>query len=250
MKRPIQTVKLYLLDDGDGGASPPGEVRPRILERRQVGSDPRPAADAGDPTGHRANVIHFPALQTQKLRAVFTHGTHGQTGLTEFEAWGEAKLPVEPAPMPAANLAFNPGDKPFPKASASFTSRFDKVTMRTTASSTSRPSRTTAGRATNPRTRPTGWRSTSARNERSPASSWRSTTTAAASSRRPITPSSSGPATNGATPPASKKDPPRPTGGQFNEVRFDPATTTRLRVLFTHAGKARSGVSEILVWAD
>ena len=59
-------------------------------------------------------------------------------GLTEFEAWGDAKLPVEPAPMPAANLAFNPGGKPFPKASASFTSRFDCRSW-TTVSTTTPP---------------------------------------------------------------------------------------------------------------
>src|SRR5262249_43353798 len=71
----------------------------------------------------------FPALETAKVRAVFTHRAGGRTGLTEFEAWGAAKLPVAPAPPPTGNLAFNPGGKPFPKASASFTSRFDKVEM-------------------------------------------------------------------------------------------------------------------------
>ena len=47
-----------------------------------------------------------------------------------------------------------------------------------------------------------------------------------------------------------KKTPEVPTGNQFNEVRFAPAQASRLRVVFTHRGKARTGVSEILVWAE
>ena len=41
-----------------------------------------------------------------------------------------------------------------------------------------------------------------------------------------------------------------PRGGEFNEVRFDRVTTARLRVVFTNAGKARSGVTEVLVWRE
>jgi hypothetical protein len=44
--------------------------------------------------------------------------------------------------------------------------------------------------------------------------------------------------------------PPRPAGGQWNEVRFTPVRTARLRVTFQHRGEARSGVSEILAWAE
>ena len=44
--------------------------------------------------------------------------------------------------------------------------------------------------------------------------------------------------------------PERPLGNALNEIRFEPVTATKLRVVFTHAGAARSGVSEIMVWAD
>ena len=50
--------------------------------------------EPAEPTGHRANVISFPELQTARLRAVFTHRPGGQVGLTEFEAWGDAAAPV------------------------------------------------------------------------------------------------------------------------------------------------------------
>jgi len=47
-----------------------------------------------------------------------------------------------------------------------------------------------------------------------------------------------------------KLAPEKPTGSQFNELRFDRVKATRVRVVFTHAGKARSGVSEMFVWND
>jgi hypothetical protein len=33
-------------------------------------------------------------------------------------------------------------------------------------------------------------------------------------------------------------------------VRFDAVKTSKVRVVFTHRGKARSGVSEVLVWRE
>jgi hypothetical protein len=42
--------------------------------------------------------------------------------------------------------------------------------------------------------------------------------------------------------------PPTPMGGQPNRVTFKPRKTQKLRVLFTHKGNARSGVTEIEVW--
>jgi hypothetical protein len=47
-----------------------------------------------------------------------------------------------------------------------------------------------------------------------------------------------------------KKAPEKPAGGQFNEAAFDPVTASKVRVVFTHRGKARSGVSEMFVWAE
>jgi hypothetical protein len=42
--------------------------------------------------------------------------------------------------------------------------------------------------------------------------------------------------------------PKQPAGGQWNEAKFKPVKAQKLRAVFTHKGKARSGVSEILVW--
>jgi hypothetical protein len=45
-------------------------------------------------------------------------------------------------------------------------------------------------------------------------------------------------------------DPPQPVGGQWNEIRFQPQTVGKIRVVFTHKGEARSGISEVLVWSE
>jgi hypothetical protein len=44
------------------------------------------------------------------------------------------------------------------------------------------------------------------------------------------------------------KAPVNPTGNMANSVVFDPVTTTKVRVLFIHKGKARSGVTEVELW--
>jgi hypothetical protein len=44
--------------------------------------------------------------------------------------------------------------------------------------------------------------------------------------------------------------PAQPTGSQINEIRFDRVTASKVRVVFTHAGRARSGISELMIWND
>ncbi|CAN5466731.1 hypothetical protein BH11PLA2_BH11PLA2_20800 [soil metagenome] len=47
-----------------------------------------------------------------------------------------------------------------------------------------------------------------------------------------------------------KKSPDKPQGSNFNVVRFAPVTAGKVRIVFTHAGKARSGLSEVFIWDD
>ena len=44
--------------------------------------------------------------------------------------------------------------------------------------------------------------------------------------------------------------PQQPLGGQWNEARFDPVTSLKLRIVFIHCGQSRSGVSEVVVWNE
>jgi hypothetical protein len=48
----------------------------------------------------------------------------------------------------------------------------------------------------------------------------------------------------------SKFTPEQPVGDQWNSVSFEPAKSTRIRVVFTHKGQAKSGVTEIMVFND
>ena len=44
--------------------------------------------------------------------------------------------------------------------------------------------------------------------------------------------------------------PEQPAGGVWNTARFQPVKAARLRIVFTHRGQARSGVTEVLVWNE
>src|SRR5262249_49740423 len=120
----IDAVKLYLLEDGPKVAPPTkfeveyhdGKFYRPVAEEKRT---PKP------PAGRRANEVRFRPVETDRVRVTFTHRGESRTGLSEVEVWGDAELPVAPPPPPAGNLAYNPGGKPFPKASASYTSRFD-----------------------------------------------------------------------------------------------------------------------------
>jgi hypothetical protein len=88
-KRRVHTVKLYLVDDGEK-VTAPAQIELEYWDDKGWARVPEQTRDPKAPTGHRANVIHFPELRTEKIRAVFTHDRGGRTGLTEFEIWGDA----------------------------------------------------------------------------------------------------------------------------------------------------------------
>src|SRR5262249_42872178 len=98
--RTVHTVKLYLLDDGEKVA-PPARVDLESFGGGVGAPFPGRGRSPEVPTGRRANVTRFPGRGVYKLRAVLTHRDGARSGLSEFEAWGDAELPVEPAPPPA-----------------------------------------------------------------------------------------------------------------------------------------------------
>jgi hypothetical protein len=249
MKRRIHIVKLYLLDDGERVTAPD-----RFELESWNGSAWQPIREQNrspaKPMGRRANVISFPAVETERIRAVFTHSANGRTGLSEFEAWGDGTTPYVPPPSPVGNLALNETGKGYPKASASYTSRFDKVEAVNDGRILFRPT---------PANRWTSYESPSASDwleidfgekkdvgrvelyiyddgggVQAPesydvqwwdGSNWRGTTQA-------------------------KKSPEKPTGGVRNTVTFPRIETPKVRVVFTHRGKSRSGLTEIEMWRE
>jgi hypothetical protein len=44
--------------------------------------------------------------------------------------------------------------------------------------------------------------------------------------------------------------PVKPVGGTVNSLKFAPVSTEKIRVVFQHEGKARSGVTEMEVWKE
>lgn len=247
--RPIDTIKLYPLDDGQGSAiRVPAKIDLEFFD----GSAWKPIFHATrtptQPEGHRANVITFPTIQATKLRATFTHAQRARTGLSEFEAWGAGPLPVPPAPPPAGLLSLNTTGKGFPKASASFTSKFDKVEEANDGKIVYTPelrNRWTAYESPHD----TDWvaidlgaEHTVSRVElhlfddhggvQAPKSyavqyrggdQWKDV-------EQP------------------KKIPEQPAGGRVNTVTFTPVRTAQIRVVFVHNSPARSGLTEIEVW--
>jgi F5/8 type C domain/Trehalase len=249
VKRKVDTVKLHVLDDGDKIVAP-AKIDLEYWDGKTWTALPDQKRTPELPTGHRANAIHFPAMEVQRIRAVLTHKDGSKSGLSEFEAWGPGKYPVEPAPMPPGNLAFNPGDKAFPKASASYTSRYDKVESANDGKvnfQVSPNNRWTSYESPNP----TDWLEIDFGEPKK----FRRVELAIFDDQGGVQAplghaveywdgEAWKPVAN------AKRSPEKPVGGQFNEVSFDAVTASKVRVVFTHRGKARSGVSEIFVWEE
>ncbi|WP_202921650.1 MGH1-like glycoside hydrolase domain-containing protein [Anatilimnocola aggregata] len=253
--RRVHTVKLYVLDDGGESGS-----LVRTPERMQldawIEAAWRPIAPTDrhlqEPLGHRANVVRFDPIETNKFRVTLQHRAGTKSGLTEIEAWGDAKLPLAQAPPPEGNLALNsdPKTKEFPKVSASHTSRFDRLTTANDGITNFLP--TPANRWTSYESKsPSDWLEIDFGRD----VEFRRIELALYDDRGGVQAPSAyvvqqWTGTEWRDVPDARKSPERPVGGQWNEVRFDPVTATRVRIVFTHRGAARSGVTEVMVWND
>jgi hypothetical protein len=247
--RQIHTLKLYVLDDGEE-IVPPQRIAVSYEQDGDWAEIPDQRRRPQSPAGRRANVIAFPTLQTSRLRIELTHAHGAASGLTEIEAWGDAKLPIEPAPPPKDNLAYRPPGSEFPKVTASHTSRFDKVEMANDGLVSFSPS---------PHNR---WTSYESKNDTDLLEIDFGGEKEVARVELAIYDDRGGVQApkdytvevwrDGKWTPAAnqKKSPARPAGGQFNEVRFDKTRGAKIRVVFTHAAPARSGISEVFVWPE
>jgi hypothetical protein len=249
IERPVEMVKLYFLDDAEG-IGPPASY---AIHQWQDGGweelpDQRRRPEL--PAGRRANVVTFDRIETAKLRLTLTHTPGGSSGLTEIEAWAHATPPFPEADAPVGNLAANPAGSGFPRVTSSYTSGADR-----------------AGAATDTRIAYTRY----SRNR------W----TALGSSNRYDwleldfgSPRRVGRVEihflgDGAGLKAPRRyrvlfwtgrrwsathirlqRPARPEASAVNTVWIDPVETSRIRVAFEHAGPAKTGVTELLVWED
>lgn len=254
VKRTIHTVKLYLLEDS-GEKDTTVRVPQRIELEALVNDEWRPIKSQNGvldrPQGHRANVVQFEPLEVAKLRLTLHHRPDGKSGLSEIEAWGDVQLPLKTVPPPAGNLAYNPNPDGFPKAAASFTDRFG-----------GKPSSAIDGKTVFLPTPMNRWTSYESKSE----TDWleidfgrevefRRVELAIYDDRGGVQPPASyviqywtGTEWHDVT--NTRKSPDQPLGGDWNEARFDPVKSSKTRILFTHRGQSRSGVSEVMIWND
>ena len=125
-ERSIDTVKLFLLDDG-GKVVAPASFDLEHWDGKAWRAVPDQRRTPERPVGRRPNTITFPTMDVARLRVVFRHAEGGNTGLTEFQAWGPGNRPYRPASPPAGILSVNTTGKGFPMATASFHDRYGGV---------------------------------------------------------------------------------------------------------------------------
>lgn len=253
MPRPVELIKLYVLDDT---GVPESNVRaPEAIRLESwTGQAWQPVKFTAASTtieGHRPHTLQFPLLETAKLRITLKHAGRSRTGLTELEVWGKAKLPLQSLPHPTGNLAYNDGTKPHPIASASFHDRFGGL-----------PRLANDG-ITNflptPTNRWTSYESPDAQDwlelDFGTSIEFRRVELAIYDDRGGVQkPSDYEIQTwqegNWQSVEGTVLNPQQPTGGQWNTARFIPVRSNKLRIVFTNQGKARSGVTEVMVWND
>jgi hypothetical protein len=252
VSRKIDTIKLYVLDDShisDSSIRAPQRVD---IEVWNEGTWSRLADVAAKDYGGRPLVHRFDQPQPcSMLRFTLHHQPGFASGLTEVEVWGEVELPLAPVPPPAGNLAYNAGGATYPRAAASFTDRFG-----------GKPQAAIDG-ITNflpsPMNRWTSYESPTETDwleiDFGQPIEFRRVELAIYDDR------------GGVQPPESYslekwtgdkwlgiedviKNPPQPAGGQWNTASFPPVTTSKLKIVFTHQGQARSGVCEVMVWNE
>jgi hypothetical protein len=250
MPRRIDTLKLYFLDDGQG-VVPPAGYAVEYQDGEEWKAIPGANRSPVKPMGHRANTISFQAMEITRLRVTFHHAAHGRTGLTELEAWGDGRLPYHAAPPPAGNVAYNPTGEGFPKASASFTDRFG-----------GKPESAIDGKVVFLPTPMNRWTSYGSPHSTDWLQIDFGTEKEVGRVELQIYDDR-----GGVQAPEKyvvqtwghdawqdvdlpQMQPAVPTGGQVNQIAFKPVKTNKLRIVFTHKGKARSGVTELGVWEN
>ncbi|NJD20927.1 MAG: discoidin domain-containing protein, partial [Gemmatimonadetes bacterium] len=274
MARRIQEVDLYFLDDARGprveatgeversgfpdlpGARGPGVRPPASYELQYWDGEgwqqvPGQRRVPAEPTGRRANRVWLPELATTKIRVVLRHQRGATSGLTELEAWSADTLLPTPAGDRAAtvaNLAWNPGDRASPRVSASYTYENDRVEQ------------AVDGRIALTRYSRNRWTAYGSPN----AEDWLEVDFGAGRRVGKIELYLFGDGRGLAAPRAYRvetwdgrgwagaveraRTPESPAAWTLNTVELEPVETSRIRVVFTHDGAARSAVTELRVF--
>jgi hypothetical protein len=252
--RPVEELKLYFLDDGAGRAvRVPARYHVELWENGRWRSAPIRARVPERATGHRANTVTFSRpMKSSRIRVTMTHQRGAWIGLSEIEAWAhlDSGGPLAQASAPPLDLAFNATDSGYPRVSASFTGRDDRVAdatdMRVAFTRYSR-NRWTAYGTPN-------------------ASDWLAVDFGAPRTVRSVELYLWGD-DRGVRAPRRytvqywdgagwvdarelSRNPLKPLASAVNTVELSPVRTTRLRVVFEHDLPAATGVTELMIFGD
>lgn len=250
--RAIHLIKLYVLDDTQ---IPGTSIRaPQQIDLEAFIDDTwvpiaADSARAQIPKGHQPWTLEVPPITTAKLRATLHHAQGFRSGLTEIEAWGWAHLPLPGLPHPSGNLAYRKPGENHPKATASYTDRFG-----------GRPDAAIDGITNFLPTPMNRWTSYESPNNSDhllidfgKEIEFRKVELAIYDDRGGVQPptqyffeiekGSEWIKIDSVTP-----MPATPQGNRWNTASFPPVRSRRLRIVFEHQGKARSGVTEVMVW--
>lgn len=251
MDRSVHTIQLYVLDDSE---IPDSNVRaPKRIDGQFWNGNAwvalQPTQIDPAPAGHRPHVLHFNQLTTRKLRFLLEREGSTRVGLTEIEVWGEGELPMPPVPPPAGNLAYNDGQSEYPKASASHHDRFGGIPKSALDGITNFLPTPTNRWTTYESKTPTDWLEVDFGKE----VEFQRVDLAIYDDRGGVQPPKKWELQvwkkdSWQTIDTIEKSPEVPAGSQWNQAIFAPVSTSKLRIVFTHAGNARSGVTEIMVW--
>lgn len=254
--RPIQTVELYIVDDGDrASVRAPQAIRLDYWNGSAWEQVPGVLTTPDKPTGGRPYRLIFSPIPTSRMRATLTHSPGKASALTEFMAWGELSGDYVPPRPPEGNIAYNPDPASgYPRIRASFHDQYGGI-----------PEKAIDGRIifpSNPVNRWTSYGSPDA------VSDWLEIDFGS--------PEKVGRVVlhifddrGGVRAPAKisltawvddewysisgiNANPAKPAGGMANTLQFEQISTSKLRVVFEHIGlpNVRSGVTELEVWAE
>jgi hypothetical protein len=241
--RPLETVKLYFLDDG-GGLRAPAEYQVEAWRGDEWEPVPNPRRRPAEPTGHRANTVTFTPIVASRVRVILEHRPGAASGLTELEAWGLADLPLPAPTAPVANLALGAA------VTASFAGETDRLEV------------VHDGRIAFTHYTANRWTTRGSANARdwvafdfgAPRRVTRVDLYLWGDSSRVVAPRAyaveywDGSRWAGAT--VTSRAPAMPTIWALNSVGFVPVETPRLRIALEHAPRGATGVTEIAIWSD
>ena len=246
----ISQANLYIYSDG-GGVKAPASYNVQYWN----GTDWMDAASQSNspaaPTGGALNTVTFTSVNTQKVRVVFTHMSGAKTGVTELELYsvsGGTPTPT-PTPTPVTNVALNISGIGYPEVTASYTSSYDNVweAVNGVIVYTDSPhDRWTSYQSLNS----TDWLAVDFGTAKTVSQAKVYIYDDNGGVKAPV--SYNVQYWNGTTwvdAVSQSKSPIAPAGSAVNTVTFTAVSTEKVRVVFTHTSGAKTGVTELELYA-